>query len=79
MRRAMERVIGRERHVCSSIPDSSEKAYFLKVGAGDRGRGMMKGEYESMKVLYSVTPHFCPKPLTHGTFKSLHLFLCDFR
>jgi protein-ribulosamine 3-kinase len=43
---------------------------------------MMEGEYESMKVLYSVTPHFCPKPLTHGTFKSnsdLHFFLCDFR
>jgi protein-ribulosamine 3-kinase len=64
------------------FPESSEKVYFLKVAAGDRGRGMMEGEYESMKVLYSVTPHFCPKPLTHGTFKSnpdLHFFLCDFR
>lgn len=62
--------------------DGSEKVYFLKVAAGDRGRGMMEGEYESMKVLYSVTPHFRPRPLTYGTYKSnsdLHFFLCDFR
>ena len=42
---------------------------------------MMKGEFESMKVLHSVTPDFAPNPLTWGTFKSnpgLHFFLCSF-
>ena len=58
-----------------------EKKYFLKVAADDRGRGMMEGEFESMKVLNMVTPKFAPKPIAWGTFKSnpnLHFFLCDF-
>ncbi|KAI9708011.1 MAG: hypothetical protein M1812_008138 [Candelaria pacifica] len=29
--------------------DENEKKYFLKVAAGDRGRGVMEGEFESMK------------------------------
>jgi protein-ribulosamine 3-kinase len=61
--------------------DGTEKKYFLKVASGDRGRGMLEGEFESMKVIYAVTPDFAPKPIAWGTFKSnpdLHFFLCDF-
>lgn len=32
----------------------------------------MQGEYESMKVLHTVTPDFAPKPIAWGTFKSNH-------
>jgi protein-ribulosamine 3-kinase len=42
---------------------------------------MLQGEFESMKVIYAVTPDFCPKPIAWGTFKSnpdLHFFVCDF-
>lgn len=63
------------------FPNGTEKKYFLKVAAGDRGRGMVEGEFESMKVLHAVTPKFAPKPVSWGTFKSnpdLHFFLCDF-
>lgn len=61
--------------------DGSTTSYFLKVAAGDRGRGIMEGEFNSMQTIYSVTPHFAAKPLTWGTFASnsdLHFFLCDF-
>lgn len=41
----------------------------------------MQGEYESMKVLHTMTPDFAPKPIAWGTFKSnhdLHFFLGNF-
>lgn len=53
----------------------------LQVAEGDRGRGMMLGEYESMQSIYAITPTFVPKPIAWGTFQSndnLHFFLCDF-
>lgn len=40
----------------------------------------MEGEYDSMKILHSLTPDFAPKPIALGTSKSnqdLHFFLCD--
>ncbi len=55
--------------------------YFLKVASGGRGRGMVEGEYESMKVVHAVTPDVAPKHLDWGTFKSdpdLHFYLCAF-
>jgi len=63
------------------FPDGTDARYFLKVATGDRGRGIMQGEYESMKVLHTVTPDFAPKPIAWGTFKSnhdLHFFLGNF-
>ena len=63
------------------FPHGTEKKYFLKVATGDRGRDMMEGEFESMKVLNAVTPNLTPKPIAWGTFESnrdLHFFLCDF-
>jgi hypothetical protein len=44
--------------------------------------GMMRGEFESMSLLYSITPDFVPKPHAWGTYERLpqfHFFLCDFQ
>lgn len=43
---------------------------------------MMRGEYESMSLLYSLTPNFLPKPHAWGSYQGLtqfHFFLCDFQ
>ena len=42
---------------------------------------MVKGEYHSMKALYSISPRMVPEPITFGTFRmdrTRHFFLCDF-
>ncbi|RKK89758.1 hypothetical protein BFJ68_g16633 [Fusarium oxysporum] len=65
----------------TGLPDGTTKSYFLKVAEGDNGRGMMSGEFESMSLLYLITPDFVPKPHAWGTYQSLpnlHFFLCDF-
>lgn len=49
--------------------DGVEKSYFLKVAPGDRGPGMMLGEYESMMAIYDVVPTFVPRPIAWGTFE----------
>ena len=52
-----------------------------QIASGERGRGMMRGEFESMTAIQAVSPSFAPKPVAWGTFKSnseLHFFLCDF-
>ncbi|TVY14339.1 Ketosamine-3-kinase [Lachnellula arida] len=67
--------------VSLDFPDGRESKYFLKIATGERGRRMMEGEYESMKVIHQVTPIFAPKPIAWGTYKSnpdIHFFLCDF-
>ena len=45
------------------FPDGAENKYFLKVAAGERGLGMMEGEFESTKVIYAVAPYFAPQPI----------------
>ncbi|KAH4029375.1 hypothetical protein HBI55_120970 [Parastagonospora nodorum] len=63
------------------IPTGIPKTYFLKVAEGENGRGMMRGEFESMSLLHSITPDFVPRPLDWGTYEALpqfHFFLCDF-
>lgn len=42
---------------------------------------MVKGEFESMRALHSVSPDFVPCPFGYGTYESdpkTHFFLCDF-
>ncbi|CZT06936.1 hypothetical protein WAI453_012824 [Rhynchosporium graminicola] len=65
----------------TTLSDGTLKYWFLKVAEGDNGMGMMRGEFESMSLLYSLTPDFVPKPHAWGTYKTLsqfHFFLCDF-
>ncbi|KAF2649449.1 hypothetical protein K491DRAFT_721643 [Lophiostoma macrostomum CBS 122681] len=65
----------------TKLPDGTCQTYFLKVAEGENGRGMMRGEFESMSLLHSITPEFVPKPHAWGTYHGLpqfHFFLCDF-
>lgn len=42
---------------------------------------MVEGEFESMSMLYKVSPDLVPKPIGFGTFESIedvHFFLCEF-
>ncbi|KAH9887155.1 Fructosamine kinase-domain-containing protein [Xylariomycetidae sp. FL2044] len=61
--------------------DGREESFFLKVSTGDDGRGMMHGEYESMKALYAIDPELVPEPIawsTYATDGDVHFFLCAF-
>ncbi|KAH9896370.1 Fructosamine kinase-domain-containing protein [Xylariomycetidae sp. FL2044] len=49
--------------------DGSEQCFFLKVAYGDHGRLMLRGEYESSKMIYSITPDFIPEPFGFGRYK----------
>ncbi|KAI9847101.1 MAG: hypothetical protein M1837_003219 [Sclerophora amabilis] len=65
----------------TALPDGSPKTYFLKVAQDDLGSGMLKGEYESAKLLHSILPDALPRPVGQGIFKSesnTHFYLCDF-
>ncbi|KAK8066273.1 Fructosamine kinase-domain-containing protein [Apiospora hydei] len=53
----------------------------INVQAGDDGKGMMHGEYESMKVLHKTMPELVPNPIAWGTYftaKDIHFLLCEF-
>jgi fructosamine-3-kinase len=42
---------------------------------------MAEGEFESMKMLDSVSPEMVPKPIGYGTYEAnddIHFFLCEF-
>ncbi|KAF7539100.1 hypothetical protein G7054_g2449 [Neopestalotiopsis clavispora] len=59
----------------------SSISYFLKVSIGDDGKGMMRGEFESMNALHNTLPALVPKPIAWGTYKTdenIHFFLCTF-
>ncbi|KAL9020431.1 MAG: hypothetical protein Q9185_002306 [Variospora sp. 1 TL-2023] len=48
---------------------------------GERGREMMRGTFESEKILHSFAPHNVPQPLAWGTYKDepdSHFYMCDF-
>lgn len=52
-----------------------------KVSIGDDGRGMMRGEFASMRALHETAPDMAPKPITWGTYRTtedVHFFLCAF-
>ncbi|PMD60750.1 uncharacterized protein K444DRAFT_560745 [Hyaloscypha bicolor E] len=57
------------------------KEYFLKTSHGDRGKGMMSGEFTSMSLMYEANPDLVPKPIAWGTYTTIpdvHFFLCNF-
>ncbi|KIW37402.1 uncharacterized protein PV06_10445 [Exophiala oligosperma] len=62
--------------------DGTAMAYFLKCAAGDAGRLMMEGEFNSMSELYRTMPEFVPKPLTWGKFSrpspETYFFISEF-
>ncbi|KAI0834344.1 NADP-dependent oxidoreductase domain-containing protein [Hypoxylon sp. FL0890] len=61
--------------------DGREEDFFMKVSVGHHGREALKGEFESTSAIYSITPHFCPKPIAWGTFAgdlTSHFYICKF-
>lgn len=62
--------------------EDNEKSFFLKIAEGENGKGMLRGECESMKAIYELSPEFVPEPLTWGTFENddnTHFMLSAFR
>jgi protein-ribulosamine 3-kinase len=50
----------------------------MQVAHADEGKGMLLGEFESMKAIYTILPENVPKPIAQGTYASdpkLHFFL----
>ncbi|KAI1420703.1 Fructosamine kinase-domain-containing protein [Xylaria sp. FL1777] len=65
-----------------SLIDETEQSFFIKVLSLERGKQMVRGEFESMKALNSVLPEFVPKPIAWGTYATVpdtHFFVCEFR
>ncbi|KAI9785904.1 MAG: hypothetical protein M1839_008170 [Geoglossum umbratile] len=61
--------------------DGEPRVFFLKTTCGDRGKGMVSGEFASMSAIYAVTPDLVPHPIAWGTYASIpavHFFICDF-
>ncbi|KAK4208172.1 Fructosamine kinase-domain-containing protein [Rhypophila decipiens] len=51
------------------------------ISQGDLGKNAIMGEFEGTSAIHAVTPEFCPKPITWGTFKhdnDTHFYLCTF-
>ena len=56
-------------------------SFFTKVLSKENGKNMVRGEYESMKEIYTLLPDFAPKPIAWGTYKDvpeMHFFLCEY-
>jgi protein-ribulosamine 3-kinase len=56
--------------------------YDFQVAEGENGRGMMHGEYESMKAIETFSTNFVPHPIAWGTFASdpnQHFMVSEFR
>ncbi|KAL2114387.1 hypothetical protein VUR80DRAFT_8077 [Thermomyces stellatus] len=61
--------------------DGEEQRYFMKVSVGHHGREALRGEFTSTLAIHSVTPNFCPKPISWGTFQGdadTLFYLCNF-
>ncbi|KAH8801514.1 Fructosamine kinase-domain-containing protein [Xylogone sp. PMI_703] len=64
------------------LADGTRQSFFIKVMAKEQGMNMAKGEFESMRAIYEVTPHFVPKPIAWGSYGAkpkTYFFLCEFR
>ncbi|KAK5635617.1 hypothetical protein RRF57_011329 [Xylaria bambusicola] len=58
-----------------SLIDETEQSFFIKVLSLERGKQMVRGEFESMMALNSVLPEFG----TYATVPDTHFFVCEFR
>lgn len=64
------------------LDDGTPISFFIKVLPKENGKNMVRGEYESMKEIYTLLPDFAPKPIAWGTYKDvpdMHFFLCEYR
>ncbi|KAK6084468.1 hypothetical protein SCUP234_03257 [Seiridium cupressi] len=71
----------RTAQILAAEEDGNPISFFLKVSIGDDGKGMMHGEFESMKALNKALPELVPEPIAWGTYSTdedIHFFLCTF-
>jgi fructosamine-3-kinase len=64
------------------MADGELQSFFIKVVSKEQGKNMVLGEFESMKAIHTLLPHFAPKPIAWGTYQTIpdtHFFLCQFR
>lgn len=64
------------------LEDATPLSFFIKALSKENGKNMVHAEYESMKEIYTLLPHFAPKPIAWGTYKlkpDTHFFLCEYR
>ncbi|MCJ1276192.1 hypothetical protein MMC21_003997 [Puttea exsequens] len=64
------------------LVDGTQQSFFIKVISKELGRNMLRGEFESMKVIHTLLPDFVPKPIAVGTYEMMpdtHFFICEFR
>ncbi|KAL1301598.1 hypothetical protein AAFC00_005828 [Neodothiora populina] len=67
--------------ITATLPDGSEKKYFMKSGSGKDAETMFKGVHASMKAIHDVVPTLCPRSYGHGKFgenSSKHFLVTDF-
>ncbi|KAI0145456.1 Fructosamine kinase-domain-containing protein [Xylariaceae sp. FL1272] len=53
--------------------DGSEQCFFLKIAFGEHGRSLLKGEFESSKMIHSVSPDFIPESVGYRRYKAQDL------
>jgi protein-ribulosamine 3-kinase len=54
----------------------------MKLTSKETGKKMVRGEFESMKAIYTLLPDFVPEPIAWGSYKTVpdtHFFLCQYR
>lgn len=64
------------------LADGTPLSFFIKVVSKELGKNMIRGEFESMKAIYTILPDFAPKPIAWGTYENIpdaHFFLCEYR
>jgi hypothetical protein len=55
----------------SSWPMGRHCQFFMKVASKAQGKNMVRGEFGSMKAIYTLLPEFTPKPITWGTYETV--------
>ncbi|KAL6912641.1 hypothetical protein ACHAPO_012046 [Fusarium lateritium] len=49
--------------------DGSDTFFFLKTAIGDEGSVMLRGEFESSKIIHTIKPHLIPEPIAFGQYE----------
>ena len=65
----------------ATLPDSSTRAYFVKIGKGPSFATMFAGEHASLNAIHRSVPTFCPASFGHGPLSDSadsHFLVTDF-
>ncbi|KAF2146322.1 uncharacterized protein K452DRAFT_324291 [Aplosporella prunicola CBS 121167] len=56
--------------ITATLPDGTEKQFFMKTGKGKDAAVMFEGEHASLNALHSSVPSLCPQSFGYGQFAS---------